>query len=88
MLQVLLAILNDIKEDLALVKRELSHLNESVSNIEEQMNQTTSKLAISLQSATNATSQQLTHLCDKTNTLDSKLTLVNALISEKVNFMP
>ena len=142
MLQVLLPILNDIKGDLKLVKRELSHLNESVSNIEEhrnqtpslladihtslqhsrnnsptdeisaavllkllpyinditedvsetesnlgrkfeeEMNQTTSKLALSLQSATNATSQQLTHLCDKTNTLDSKLTSVNALISE------
>ena len=68
--------MNDITESVGETESNLGR------KFEEEMNQTTSKLAISLQSATNATSQQLTHLCDKTNTLDSKLTSVNALISE------
>ena len=137
-LQVLQPILNDIKDDLALMKSDLSHLNESVnehrnqtassladintslqrsgnnpptdeisaavllkllpymnditdsvgeteSNLErkfeEEMNQTTSKLALSLHSAANGTSEQLMQLCDKTNTLDSELASVNAHIS-------
>ena len=137
-LQVLQPILNDIKDDLALMKSDLSHLNESVnehrnqtassladintslqrsgnnpptdeisaavllkllpymnditdsvgeteSNLErkfeEEMNQTTSKLALSLQSVANGTSEQLMQLCDKTNTLDSELASVNAHIS-------
>ena len=130
-----------MKEDLALVKKELSYLNESVSNIEEhrnqtpslladihtslqhsrnnpptdeisaavllkllpymnditdsvgetesnlgrkfeeEMNQTTSKLALSLQPAANGTSEQLMQLRDKMNTLDSTLASVNAHIS-------
>ena len=66
--------MNDVKEDLALVRRDLNYLNKTTAELAD--------LYTSLQSATNATSQQLTHLCDKTNTLDSKLTSVNALISE------
>ena len=73
-LQVLLPLMNDVKEDLALVRRDLNYLNKTTSELAD--------LYMSLQSATNATSQQLTHLCDKTSTLDSKLTSVNALISE------
>ena len=88
--RVLVPLMKELKAEIRGVKEDISHLNESVNGLRETVssleggrNHTASELNMSIASHT----QQLSHVMDMMNSLDSKLVSVNTTMREDLTDM-